>query len=246
MNGKLTGNLEYSSRIGILLATYCEAQNINRLIEEIQKMKLKAQILVVDDSSPDGTTEIVKQLQQKYSNILLFVRAGKYGLGTAITDGFKIFLSLKKTPEFIITMDSDYSHDPRDIPTLLTNMQKGDGLVIGSRYCKGGRITGWPIARRVISRTANILARSATGLKVNDCTSGFRCYSTEFLKATIGYLHSTTFEIQVETAKQALLRGFRVKESPVLFVNRKHGKSKLSISEITGYVAYVFKTLKSK
>lgn len=246
MNNQLTGNLELNSKIGILLATYCEAPNIERLIDEIQKMQLNAQILVIDDSSPDGTTEIVKFLQQKYSNILLFVRAGKYGLGTAITDGFKIFLSLKKPPEFVITMDADYSHDPKDIPTLLSSMQKGDGLVIGSRYCKGGRITGWPIARRVVSRTANILARSATGLKVSDCTSGFRCYSTEFLKTAIDYLHCTTFEIQIETVKRTHLQGFRIKESPVLFVNRKHGKSKLSISEITGYVAYVFKTRRSK
>ena len=241
MNGKLTGNLESSFRIGILLATYCEAQNINQLIEEIQKMQLNAQILVIDDSSPDGTAEIVKRLQQKYSNILLLVRAGKYGLGTAITDGFKIFLSLKKPPEFVITMDSDYSHNPKDIPTLLSSMQKGYGLVIGSRYCKGGRITGWPISRRVVSRTANILARSVTGLKVKDCTSGFRCYSTEFLKATIGFLHTTTFEIQVETTRRAHLQGFRIKESPVFFINRKHGKSKLSISEITGYIAYILK-----
>ena len=154
----MIGSLESNSRIGILLATYCEATNIERLIEEIQKMQLTAQILVIDDSSPDETAEIVKSLQQKYSNILLFVRDGKYGLGTAITDGFKIFLSLKKPPEFVITMDSDYSHDPRDIPTLLSKMQKGDGLVIGSRYCKGGRIIGWPISRRIVSRAANILA----------------------------------------------------------------------------------------
>lgn len=246
MNNQLKGKAQFNSRIGILLATYCEAPNIERLIDEIQKMQLNAQILVIDDSSPDGTTEIVKFLQQKYPNILLFVRAGKYGLGTAITDGFKIFLSLKKPPEFVITMDADYSHDPKDIPTLLSSMRKGDGLVIGSRYCKGGRIAGWPISRHVLSRTANILARTITILKVNDFTSGFRCYSTEFLKAAIDYLHCSTFEIQIETAKQAHLLGFRIKESPVLFVNRKRGKSKLTISEITGYVAYIFKTLMNK
>jgi len=243
MNGQLTGNCEANFQIGVLLATYCEAQNIERLINDIQELGLDAQILVIDDSSPDKTSEIVKTLQKKYSNIILFIRPEKSGLGTAITDGFRIFLSLKYVPKFVITMDADYSHNPKDIPSLLSHMLKEDGLVIGSRYCKGGKIEGWPIGRRLLSRTANILARSFVGLKLEDCTSGFRCYSSEFLKMAIGSLNCTTFEIQIETAKQAHLKGFGIEETPVLFVNRKRGKSKLSFTEVSGYFLYIFKTI---
>ena len=112
------------------------------------------------------------------------MRQGKFGLGTAITDGFKTFLSLKNPPKKVIVMDADFSHDPQDIPGLLSTLKFGDGLVIGSRYCKGGRIIGWPLTRRIISRLANTVAITMTRLKINDCTSGFRCYSTFFLKAS--------------------------------------------------------------
>ena len=125
-------------------------------------------------------------------------------------------------------MDADCSHDPKDIPTLLSSMDVGDGLAIGSRYCKGGRIAGWPIARRWVSRIANTIARSTTGLKLNDFTSGFRCYSTKFLAAAIGNLHCTTYEIQIETAKQVRLLGFGIKETPILFVKHKAWKIQIS------------------
>jgi dolichol-phosphate mannosyltransferase len=242
----LEGNLNYDAHVGVLLPTYCEAPNIERLITEIEKLDLDSRILVVDDSSSDGTAQIVRDLQKKYSDILLLVRPGKYGLGTAITDGFKIFLSAKNPPEQIIVMDADYSHDPQDIPALLSNFNFSDGLVIGSRYCRGGKIVGWPLTRRVISRLANTVAISMGHLKLNDCTSGFRCYSTTFLKAAIGNLHSSTYEIQIETAKQARINGFGIKEVPVLFVNRKRGKSKMSVSEIRGFISYMFKTIKTR
>jgi dolichol-phosphate mannosyltransferase len=243
---RLTGNLDFSADVGVLLATYREALNIERLIVEIESIPIESQILVIDDSSSDGTADIVRNLQEKYHNILLLVRPGKFGLGTAITDGIRIFLALKNPPKQVITMDADYSHDPQDIPMLLSTMKKGDGLVIGSRYCEGGRIVGWPFLRRVISRMANTLAISIARLKVGDCTSGFRCYSTEFLKTAINNLHSTTYEIQIETAKQAHLKGFGVKEVPVLFVNRKRGKSKLSASEIRFFFSYIFKIIRKK
>jgi len=165
------------------------------------------------------------------------------GLGTAIKDGFEVFLSLPNPPKLIIAMDADYSHEPKEIPTLLSNMQSDYGLVIGSRYCKNGKIVGWPIGRRLVSRTANILARSATGLKLTDCTSGFRCYSTKFLRNIIGNLHCNTYEIQIETARQAQLQKFKIKEIPIFFTNRKRGKSKLSIAEVSGFITYILKTI---
>jgi len=240
---QLKGNSEVRSRIGIILPTYCEAQNIEKLIAEIEALPLNTSILVIDDSSPDGTADAVKKLQKKYPNLLLMVRPQKSGLGSAITDGFRAFLSLKHVPEFVVTMDADYSHNPEDLPRLVSNMSSGCDLVIGSRYIKGGKTAGWPYTRKIISRGANAIARGVLGLKLHDCTSGFRCYSTSFLKETLSYLHSQTYDIQIETVKQAHSKGFRVAEVPILFVNRKRGKSKLSLVEIENYVSYIFKTV---
>jgi dolichol-phosphate mannosyltransferase len=245
MNYQLIGNNNVvSSEIGIILPTYREADNISKLIEDIEDLKLNASILVIDDSSPDETAKIVQEKQNKYSNILLYIRPKKSGLGTAITDGFKYFLSSKQIPKYIVTMDADYSHNPKAIPQLISSMYTSDyGIVIGSRYCKGGNINGWPFTRKVISRTANFIAKLSLGLKPRDCTSGFRCYSTKFLRATIGNLHSHTYEIQIETIRQAVLRNFNVKETPILFVNRKQGKSKLSWTEIKSYITYTLKAI---
>jgi dolichol-phosphate mannosyltransferase len=241
---QLTGNLDVNAPIGVILPTYCEAQNIEGLITAIEKLPLNTSILVIDDSSPDKTADIVRNLQKKCDNILLLVRPKKSGLGTALTDGFKTFLSLKNPPKFVMTMDADYSHNPKTIPQLVQNMQPGVGIVVGSRYCRGGNTAGWSWTRRILSRTANIAANSVVGLKVRDCTSGFRCYSTEFLKAAIGSLHSQTYEIQVETIRQAVSSGFKVVEVPILFVNRKRGKSKLKSGEIRGYASYILKSTK--
>ena len=244
MPQQLTGNPDLNAPIGVILPTYSEAQNIEGLITDIEKLPLNTSILVIDDSSPDKTAEIVRNLQKKYDNVFLCVRPQKSGLGTAITDGFKTYLSLKNPPRVIVTMDADYSHDPKAIPQLMQHMQPEVGMVVGSRYCRGGNTTGWSWSRRILSRTANIAANSIVRLKVRDCTSGFRCYSTEFLKAAIGSLHSQTYEIQVETLRQAVSRGFKVVEVPILFVNRKRGKSKLKSGEIRGYASYILKSTK--
>jgi dolichol-phosphate mannosyltransferase len=242
MSYQLIGALEGISDVGVILPTYREAENIASLIEDIENLPINTSILVIDDSSADGTAEVVKNLQKKHGNILLCVRPKKSGLGTAITDGFKIFLASKFPPKFIVTMDADYSHNPKAIPQLLSSMQSGCGIVVGSRYCKGGKIAGWPFTRKVISRAANIMARFLMGFTLRDCTSGFRCYSTGFLKVAIGSLHSQTYEIQIETVRQALIRDFDVKEVPILFVNRKLGKSKLTLTEVQGYLSYTLKT----
>jgi dolichol-phosphate mannosyltransferase len=239
MNYQLIGNTVLGAEIGIILPTYREAENISKLIDDLESLKLNSTILVIDDSSPDKTAEIVKEKQNKYGNILLCVRPKKGGLGTAITDGFTFFLNLKLPPKYIITMDADYSHNPKAIPQLLSTMYKTDcGIVIGSRYIKGGNIRNWPFTRKIISRLANSIAKLSLGLKPQDCTSGFRCYSTRFLSATIRHLHSHTYEIQIETVRQAHLRNFNVRETPILFVNRKSGKSKLSWTEIRGFITY--------
>lgn len=233
------GNLEVSSEIGIILPTYCEAANIERLILELENSSLNVSILVIDDSSPDGTADLVRKLQRKYGNVLLLVRSKKLGLGTAITDGFRIFLSVKKPPKYVITMDADYSHNPQEIPKLLAPMQEGCDLVVGSRYCQGGGTREWSIARLLISKVANLITKLRVDAKISDYTSGMRCYSTKLVRGIINDLHSQTYEIQIETIRQANARGFRIREAPIIFLNRKKGKSKLSINEIRDFLSYI-------
>jgi dolichol-phosphate mannosyltransferase len=233
------GNMNMGPDIGVILPTYCEAANIGQLIQEIEGLRQKASILVIDDSSPDETASIVRSLQKKYNNIVLLTRPEKYGLGTAITDGFKIFLSLKHPPEYIVTMDADYSHNPKDIPGVVSAAKEGKGLVIGSRYCKGGRIINWSLFRLVTSRIANLIASVLVQAGIHDYTSGLRCYSTNLVRSIVPDLHSQTYEIQIETVRQAFKRGFDVREVPMTFVNRKKGKSKLTPNEIKEFISYI-------
>ncbi len=242
MDYQLFGNSHSVNEIGVILPTYREAENIDKLIEDIENLPLDSTILVINDSSPDETANIVMGKQKKYPNVLLYNRPKKLGLGTAITDGFKFFLSAQTPPKYIFTMDADYSHNPQDIPMLFSTMTQNEcGMVIGSRYVKGGKIVGWPFSRKLISKTANAVAKFSLGLKPKDCTSGFRVYSTAFLREAIGNLHSHTYEIQIETVRQAALRNLRVKETPIVFVNRKRGKSKLTWTEIKSYISYTLK-----
>jgi dolichol-phosphate mannosyltransferase len=233
------GNIDIKSDIGVILPTYCEAANIGQLLHEIEALSQRISILVIDDSSPDETANIVRSLQKKYNNILLLSRPKKYGLGTAITDGFKIFLSLKNPPEYIVTMDADYSHNPKDVPRVVSAAKRGKGLAIGSRYCKGGRIINWSLFRLVTSRVANLIASVLVKAKIHDYTSGLRCYSTKLVRAIVTDLHSQTYEIQIETVRQACRRKFDVREVPMTFVNRKKGKSKLTPNEIKEFISYI-------
>ena len=233
------GNLEVDSEVGIILPTYCEVGNIGKLVGEIENLDLNLSILVIDDSSPDGTAEVVRALQKKYGNLLAFVRPEKFGLGTAITDGFKIFLSLKNPPQYIVTMDADYSHNPKDVPRVVGAAKKGKGLAIGSRYCRGGRIENWSLLRLVTSHVANLIASILVKAKIHDYTSGLRCYSTKLVRSMVGDLHSETYEIQIETIRQAHLRKFRITEVPIVFRSRKKGKSKLTVNEIKQFISYV-------
>jgi len=236
------GSLTHTAHsLAVLLPTYCEAENIASLIREIQELNLDPLIVVIDDSSPDGTSERVARLQEKYGNILLVLRPTKLGLGTAITDGFRLLLSLPNPPDYIITMDADYSHNPQDIRKLIQSAQRGYDLVIGSRYCPGGEIIGWHFARLLISRCANLIASTVVGMWLHDCTSGFRCYTSRYVKNVLENLHSQTYEIQIETVKQARTKGFQVKEVPITFVNRKRGKSKLTRNEIQTFLSYIIK-----
>ena len=234
------GNLEVHSEVGIILPTYCEVANIEKLIHEIESLNLNTSILVIDDSSPDRTANVVRELQKEYGNITLLVRPRKSGLGTAITDGFRVFLSLRNPPKCVVTMDADYSHNPQEIHKLIAPVRKGCDLVIGSRYCYQGKTVDWSIMRRTISKVANSMASLLIRAKIRDYTSGMRCYSTSLVRSIIGDLHSQTYEIQIETIRQAHKRNFRIREVPINFTNRKKGKSKLAFNEIRQFIYYVF------
>ena len=235
------GNLDLKSEVGILLPTYCEAANISKLIHEIESLGLNISVLVIDDSSPDGTADLVRDLQDEYRNVLVYVRPRKSGLGTAITDGFKIFLSLKNPPEYIVTMDADYSHSPRDVPRVVSAAREANGLAIGSRYCLGGGTVNWSISRLAISRVANMLSSVLIGAEIHDYTSGLRCYSMNLVRNIVGELHSETYEIQIETIRQARKKRFAIIEVPMVFMNRMKGKSKLTKNEIREFLSYTVK-----
>jgi len=234
---------EYQSQgrklTAVLLPTYCEAENIGNLIKEIQELNLEIIIAVVDDSSPDNTSKVIKRLQEKYRNIHLISRNCKLGLGTAIVTGFRFFLGLAEPPDYIITMDSDYSHNPKDIVRLVNYASKGFDLVIGSRYVGNGAYEDWPLKRQLISRVANFIAALVIGRRIKDCTSGFRCYSRDYVQKVLPNLHSTTYEIQIETLRQGKLNRFCIQEIPITFLGRKKGKSKLSRDEIIVFLNYI-------
>jgi dolichol-phosphate mannosyltransferase len=235
--------MEPNSRVGIILPTYCEAENISDIIHAIESLNLNSTLLVIDDSSPDETQNIVRELQGEYENIFLKTRPQKLGLGTAITDGFRFLLSLPEPPDYIITMDADFSHYPQDIPRLLKQAEKGSDLVIGSRYCKEGEVKGWNLNRLLISKVANRITGRIINLPLNDFTSGFRCYSKDYIIKALPKLHSQTYEIQIETLRQAKLQNSKISEIPIVFENRKKGKSKLSLTEIAGFFEYILKVI---
>ncbi len=240
----LPANVEYSkrSRVAILIPVYCEADNIEIVIRNIEKLQIGLHITVIDDSSPDGTLNIVEKLKEEFENLQIVSRNERLGLGSAITAGFKHILKLEEEPDYIVTMDADQSHNPRDIPRLIDAAKSGYDLVIGSRYCKGGEIVGSSWQRIFISRLANFLAKIAIGTITHDFTSGFRCYSSNFARSILQNLRSRGYEIQVESVSQAKIKKLKIKEIPITFVNRKRGNSKLSFSELPRFIKCIIRT----
>jgi dolichol-phosphate mannosyltransferase len=209
----------------ILIPTYNEAQNINRLFEAIGK-EIFADILVIDDNSPDGTGKLADKLAENDSRLKVLHRPKKEGLGKAYLAGYKYALENNYTE--IVQLDADLSHDPRYLRELLDNLQNAD-VVIGSRYCKGVSCYNWPFRRIVLSKVANALAMRMLRCKVKDLTSGYKVIKSSVLKnININSLHSSGYAFQIETVYRALRRGYIVKEVPIIFYEREDGKSKLS------------------
>ena len=213
----------------VVIPTYNEKENVVRLIDEIDKLNLPIDVLVVDDNSPDGTGSVVDSMKVKRKNIDVIHRAKKEGLGPAYIEAFRYILK-KDKHDYIFEMDADFSHNPKDIPRLLEAV-KNCHAAVGSRYIKGGDVSNkWSTLRKFISRSGNFYARCITGLKINDCTAGFKCYRKETLRAIDFdkiFLNGYCFQVQIlyEINKKNL----KICEVPIFFEERIEGTSKMNL-----------------
>ena len=214
----------------VIIPTYNEKENIEKIIRAINALDKQFHILVIDDGSPDGTAAIVKRLMQEdfAGGLFILERPGKLGLGTAYILGFK--WALQHDYEYIFEMDADFSHDPADLPRLYAACHdEGYDLAIGSRYVSGVNVVNWPMGRVLMSYFASKYVRFVTGFKVHDTTAGFKCYRRRVLQTIeLDKIRFRGYAFQIEMKFTAYKIGFRIKEVPVIFVNRREGVSKMS------------------
>ncbi|MAO63731.1 MAG: dolichyl-phosphate beta-D-mannosyltransferase [Balneola sp.] len=213
----------------IIVPTYNESHNIERLIDRLMDLRNKVDVLVIDDGSPDGTADKVKLAQEKYEDrIALIEREGKLGLGTAYVRGFQY--ALEKGYERMCEMDADFSHDPDDADRLIDAVKAGEAdVAVGSRYANGISIINWPLSRLILSYGANIYARTITGLPIFDTTAGFKCIRREVLETiSIDRIKSNGYAFQIELHFRAWKAGFKLKEVSIVFREREEGVSKMS------------------
>ena len=212
----------------VISPTYNERKNIKLLVDMVLGNYPDFDLLIIDDSSPDGTSEKVKDLQSKYENLYLEIRGKKSGLGTAYIYGFKWALS--RDYEAIVQMDADMSHHPKEIRKMLKLLEKND-LVIGSRYINGVSVVNWPIRRLVLSYGANLYSRFATGMPLKDATGGYKVWSRKVLEAIeLDKVRSSGYSFQIEMNFRAWIKGFKLVEHPIIFIDRTIGESKMSRS----------------
>ena len=210
----------------VVVPTFNERENIAEVVERLFAACPHCDLLVVDDSSPDGTGALVEELARERSQIHLITRAGKQGLGTAYITGFR--WGIERGYEAIVAMDADLSHDPAAVPSLVTAISDAE-LAIGSRYIPGGGVSDWGLVRRGLSRAGNAYARMWLGFDVHDATSGFRAYRVDVLaKMNLSSFRAEGYAFQIETAWRIHLDGGRIVEVPITFAERHDGRSKLS------------------
>jgi dolichol-phosphate mannosyltransferase len=213
----------------VVVPTYNEAANIEAVVDRVFATGDDMAILVVDDSSPDGTGKIVEELSNKHQGrVQLLVRDGKKGLGTAYIAGFRY--ALERRFEYVCEMDADRSHDPHDLPSLIAPVRAGDAdLVIGSRYIDGVRVMNWPLPRLVLSYGAGIYTRLVTRIPIMDVTSGYKCFHRRVLETIdLDRVKSNGYSFQIEMNYKAWRMGFRLKEVPIVFTERTEGQSKMN------------------
>jgi dolichol-phosphate mannosyltransferase len=214
------------NRVLVVIPTYNEKENVEKIITAVLKICKNAHVLIVDDNSPDGTAGIVKSIQKKTPRVHILEREGKFGLGTAYVEGFKY--GIRERYDYIFEMDADFSHDPNDLPRFLQTIKNAD-LVIGSRYKSGISVVNWPITRLLLSYFANVYARLITGVPVMDLTAGFKCFRREVIESIdLDRIRSDGYGFQIEVNYWVSRKGFRIKEIPVIFVDRRSGESKMS------------------
>ncbi len=210
----------------IIIPTYNERENLRPLLQEIFSYAPDTGVLIVDDNSPDGTGQLADEIHNENPQVSVQHRAGKLGLGTAYIAGFKY--AIEHGYDAAFEMDADFSHDPKYLPDFLKKIEQAD-LVIGSRYIPGGATPDWSLLRRFISGGGNIYTRLMLGSKIHDWTSGYRCYRRQALESIdLDSVRSQGYAFQIEMAYRVLRQGFRVVETPIVFMDRRVGKSKMS------------------
>lgn len=215
-----------NDRTLIVVPTYNERENVGALIAQLLQVVSEADVIIVDDNSPDGTASHVQQIFGANSRVSVFSRTGSRSFGGSLLDGYRIAVE-RKYPR-MVQLDADFSHDPKMIPAMIEATREGD-LVIGSRYCDGGRVVNWPWPRRLLSRFANRYASLITGLDVRDSTAGFRCWTRRALQCLLERgVASDGYAFQVEAAFRTQRAGLRVVEVPITFTDRRAGQSKMT------------------
>ena len=223
----------------IIIPTYNELENLRPLLQEIFSYAQETDMLIVDDNSPDGTGKLADEIHNENPQVHVLHRAGKLGLGTAYIAGFKYAVAHDYDAAF--EMDADFSHDPRYLPDFLKAIERAD-LVIGSRYIPGGGTPNWSFLRRFISGGGNIFARFMLGIPVQDCTAGFRCYRRQVLESIdLDTIQSQGYAFQVEMAYRVMRQGFKIVETPIVFMDRRIGKSKMSRKIVIEAFIYVLR-----
>ena len=215
------------SKIAVCIPTYNEKENIVKIMEAVHAEVNDADILVVDDNSPDNTAGIVNEFMKNNDYVSIKMRTAKEGLGAAYIDGFSTLI--ERGYDTIIQMDADFSHQPRYLPEMIKKIEEGYGVVIGSRYVKGGGTRNWNIIRRIISRGGSLYASTILMLGVHDVTAGYKCWNAETLKKVISTpLVLSGFGFQIEMAFRTKVSGAKVYELPIVFPDREEGESKMS------------------
>jgi len=223
----------------IIIPTYNELENLPKLLPEVLSKDENINVLIVDDNSPDGTAAFVESQMKNNNRIHLIKRHSKQGLGTAYIAGFKY--ALQNNFQFIFEMDADFSHDPKEIPRFLDEIKNSD-VVLGSRYINGVNVINWPLRRLLLSSFANLYTSIITGLPVHDSTGGYKCFRREVLEAIdLDRVTSNGYAFQIEMTFKAWKKGFKVKEIPIIFVDRVKGKSKMSKKIVREAVTMVWK-----
>jgi dolichol-phosphate mannosyltransferase len=228
------------ARTLVVTPTYNERDNLERFVTQVRSALPEAHVLVVDDASPDGTGAIADAIAERDPNVRVIHRKGKLGLGTAYVEAFKRGLS--EGFERFFEMDADLSHDPRYLATFVAELDRGADVVIGSRNVPGGGVEGWGLGRHFLSKGGSLYSRTILGLTVKDLTSGYKAFSRRALEAIdLSAVRSNGYSFQIELTYRAILKGMRVREVPIVFVDRKVGHSKMSRKVFVEAVGMVWK-----